>query len=88
MRNISERIVPNAIVYGISGADELHGKLGRERPLTRVQESLRNSVFPVRAVFAKDIIGAEGRYTPQSVFLQCSQMCDETAAKLRLISDI
>ena len=33
VRNISERIVPNAIVYGISGADELSRKLGRERPL-------------------------------------------------------
>ena len=25
--------MPNAIVYGISGADELSRKLGRERPL-------------------------------------------------------
>ena len=35
VRNISERIVPNAIVYGISGADELSRKLGRERPLDK-----------------------------------------------------
>ena len=35
VKNISERIVPNAIVYGISGADELSRKLGRERPLDK-----------------------------------------------------
>ena len=49
VRNISERIVPNAIVYGISGADELTRRKTAGQGYKRV---LRNSVFPVRAVFA------------------------------------
>ena len=44
-RNISERIVPNAIVYGMSGADELSRKHGRKDRWTRVQESFTKLSF-------------------------------------------
>ena len=89
VRNISERIVPNAIVYGISGADELSRKLGRERPLDKgTREFYETQFFQFELSLQRDIIMQKDVIRSKRVLTMLSQMCDETAAKLRLISDM
>ena len=89
VRNISERIVPNAIVYGISGADELSRKLGRERPLDKgTREFYETQFFQFELSLQRDIIMQKDVIRSKRVLTMLSQMCDETAAKLRVISDM
>lgn len=81
--------MPNAIVYGISGADELSRKLGRERPLDKgTREFYETQFFQFELSLQRDIIMQKDVIRSKRVLTMLSQMCDETAAKLRLISDM
>ncbi len=89
VRNISERIVPNAIVYGISASDELSRKLDRERPADKgTREFYETQFFQFELSLQRDIIMQKDVIRSKRVLTMLGQMCTETATKLGIISDM
>lgn len=88
-RNISERIVPNAIVYGISGADELKRKTGGERPPDKgTREFYETQFFQFELSLKRDIIMQKDVIRTQRVMTMLEQMYSEIRSKLRLIGEM
>ena len=89
IRNISERIVPNAIVYGISARDELGRKTDKERPVDKgTREFYETQFFQFELSLQRDIIMQKDVIRNRRVFTMLDQMCSETAAKLNIISEM
>ena len=88
-RGISERIVPNAIVYGISGGDELKRKLGEDRvPDKGTREFYETQFFQFELSLKRDIIMQKDVIRSKRVFTMLDQMHSEISSKLKLISDM
>ncbi len=88
-RGISERIVPNAIVYGISGGDELNRKLGRDRvPDKGTREFYETQFFQFELSLKRDIIMQKDVIRSKRVMTMLDQMHAEISSKLKLISDM
>ncbi|MBR1740228.1 MAG: dynamin family protein [Ruminococcus sp.] len=88
-RGIAERIVPNAIVYGISGGDELKRKLGEERPADKgTREFYEANFMSFEQSLKRDIIMQKDVIRSQRVLTMLDQMYTEISAKLKLIGDM
>lgn len=88
-KNIAERIVPNAIVYGISGGDELKRKLGEERPMDKgTREFYETQFLQFELSLKRDIIMQKDVIRSRRVLTMLDQMCEEINSKLRIIGDM
>lgn len=88
-KGISERIVPNAIVYGISGGDELKRKLGEPRPVDKgTREFYETQFLQFELSLKRDIIMQKDVIRSKRVLTMLDQMWEEINSKLRLISDM
>lgn len=88
-KGIAERIVPNAIVYGISGGDELKRKLGQERPLDKgTREFYETQFLQFELSLKRDIIMQKDVIRSKRVLTMLDQMCEEINSKLRIIGDM
>ncbi|MBQ8965694.1 dynamin family protein [Ruminococcus sp.] len=88
-RGISERIVPNAFVYGISGGDELKRKLGEERPVDKgTREFYETQFFQFELSLKRDIIMQKDVIRSKRVLTMLDQMHAEISSRLQMISDM
>ncbi|MDO4943881.1 MAG: dynamin family protein, partial [Ruminococcus sp.] len=88
-KGIAERIVPNAIVYGISGGDELKRKLGEERPIDKgTREFYETQFLQFELSLKRDIIMQKDVIRSKRVLTMLDQMCEEINSKLRIIGDM
>ena len=88
-RGIAERIVPNAIVYGISGGDELSRKLGKDRPADKgTREFYETQFLQFELSLKRDIIMQKDVIRSQRVYTMLDQMQAEISSKLQLLSDM
>ncbi|MCR5022296.1 dynamin family protein [Ruminococcus sp.] len=88
-RGISERIVPNAFVYGISGGDELKRKLGEERPADKgTREFYETQFFQFELSLNRDIIMQKDVIRSKRVLTMLDRMHAEISSRLRMISDM
>ena len=88
-KGISERIVPNAFVYGISGADELNRKLNRTRPVDKgTREFYETQFMQFELSLKRDILMQKDVIRSKRVLTMLDQMYAETLSKLNLISDM
>ena len=89
VRGISERIVPNAFVYGISAMDELNRKLKRPIPVDKgTRDFYETQFFQFELSLQRDIIMQKDVIRSKRVLTMLDRMWKETNAKLRLISDM
>lgn len=89
VKGISERIVPNAFVYGISAVDELKRKLNEERPVDKGTRDFYESQFlQFELSLQRDIIMQKDVIRSKRVLSMLNRMWKETDAKLTLISDM
>lgn len=88
-RHLSEQIVPNAFVYGISGADELKRKLGEERPEDKgTREYYETQFLQFELSLKRDIIMQKDVIRTKRVLTMLDQMVSETYAKIRMFADM
>lgn len=88
-KGISERIVPNAFLYGISASDELSRKLGKERPDDKGTRDFYETQFmQFELSLKRDIIMRKDVIRSKRVLTMLDQMYRETASKLRIISEM
>ena len=88
-KGISERIVPNAITYGISGGDEFKRKLDRERPLDKgTREFYETQFFQFELSLKRDIIMQKDVIRSKRVLTMLDQMRVEMDSKFRIINDM
>ena len=88
-KSIAGRIVPNAVVYGISGADEYARRMGLERPENKGFRDLYETQFlQFELSLKRDIIMQKDVIRSQRVLTMLSQMWGETVTKLDLISEM
>ena len=87
---ISEQIVPNAFVYGISGYDELMRKTGGERPPDDkgTREFYETQFLKFELSLKRDIIMQKDVIRTKRVFTMAENMVAETYAKLRMLADM
>ncbi|MGN0595414.1 MAG: dynamin family protein [Hominimerdicola sp.] len=89
VRGISERIVPNAFVYGISAIDELNRKLNRPRPVDKGTRAFyETQFFQFELSLQRDIIMQKDVIRSKRVLTMLDRMWRETDTKLRLISEM
>lgn len=87
--HLSEQIVPNAFVYGISGADELKRKLGGERlPDKGTREYYETQFFKFELSLKRDIIMQKDVIRTKRVLTMLEQMVNETYAKIHMFADM
>ncbi len=88
-KRLAERIVPNAIVYGISGIDELKRKLGEERPEDKgTREYYETQFFKFELSLKRDIIMKKDVIRTKRVLGMLGQMVGETGAKIHMFADM
>lgn len=88
-KSIAGRIVPNAVVYGISGADEFARRMGTERPDDKGFRDLYETQFlQFELSLKRDIIMQKDVIRSQRVLTMLSQMWAETNTKLNLIAEM
>ena len=88
-KGISERIVPNAFIYGISAQDELARKLNKDRPADKgTREFYETQFMQFELSLKRDIIMQKDVIRSKRVLTMINQLYDETCSKLDLISDI
>lgn len=88
-QRISEQIVPNAFVYGISGYDELMRKTGGERPEDKgTREFYETQFLKFELSLKRDIIMQKDVIRTKRVFTMAENMVAETYAKLRMLADM
>lgn len=88
-KGISERIVPNAFLYGISGSDELARKLGQKRPADKgTREFYETQFMQFELSLKRDIIMQKDVIRTKRVLTMLNQMYRETESKLSIISDM
>lgn len=86
---ISEQIVPNAFVYGISGYDEFMRKTGGERPEDKgTREFYETQFLKFELSLKRDIIMQKDVIRTKRVFTMAENMVGETYAKLRMLADM
>lgn len=88
-RTLSEKIVPNAIVYGISGADELRRKLGQTRlPDKGTKEFYETQFMQFEMSLQRDIILKKDIIRTERVITMLDDMVNEISAKLHMFSEM
>ena len=88
-RSISGRIVPNAIVYGISGVDEFMRKTNGLRPSDKgTREFYETQFLQFELSLKRDIIMQKDIIRTKRVFTMVEHMVSETYAKIRMLSDM
>lgn len=86
---LSEKIVPNSFVYGISGADELKRKLGRERaPDKGTREFYETQFMQFEMSLKRDIILKKDVIRTERVLAMLEDMVGETGAKLHMFAEM
>lgn len=88
-RTLSEKIVPNAIVYGISGADELRRKLGQTRlPDKGTKDFYETQFMQFEMSLQRDIILKKDIIRTERVITMLDDMVNEISAKLHMFSEM
>ena len=88
-RNIAERIVPNAIVYGISGGDELKRRLGEDRSDDKgTREFYETQFLQFEQSLKRDMIMQKDVIRSKRVYTMLDQMHSEISARLQIISEM
>lgn len=88
-RNIAERIVPNAIVYGISGGDELKRRLNEERGEDKgTREFYETQFLQFEQSLKRDMIMQKDVIRSKRVFTMLDQMHSEITTRLQIISEM
>ena len=88
-QSISGRIVPNAIVYGISGADEFARKTdGRRPPDKGTREFYETQFLKFELSLKRDMIMQKDVIRTKRVLTMVENMVGETYQKLRMLSDM
>ena len=86
---LAEQIVPNAFVYGISGADELKRKLGAERlPDKGTREYYETQFFKFELSLKRDIIMQKDVIRTKRVLTMLDHLVNETKAKIHMFSEM
>jgi ribosome biogenesis GTPase A len=84
-RMLSEKIVPNSFVYGISGADELRRKTGQTRlPDKGTKEFYETQFMQFEMSLQRDIILKKDIIRTERVIAMLEDMVGETSAKLHM----
>lgn len=84
-----DAIMPNAVVYGISGIDELRRKLGLKRPdIKGFQNYYENEFFKFEMALNREIIVQKDTIRRQRVFSMLEIMLNDTLTRLNMISDM
>lgn len=88
-RVLSEKIVPNSFVYGISGADELKRKLGKPRlPDKGTRDYYETQFMQFEMSLHRDMILRKDIIRTKRVITMLEEMTSETVAKLRMVADM
>ena len=88
-QSISGRIVPNAIVYGISGADEFARKTDGHRPPDKgTREFYETQFLKFELSLKRDMIMQKDVIRTKRVLTMVENMVGETYQKLRMLSDM
>lgn len=86
---LSEKIVPNSFVYGISGADELRRKLGQARlPDKGTREFYETQFMQFEMSLQRDIILKKEVIRTRRVITMLDEMTAETSAKLHMYAEM
>lgn len=86
---LCEKIVPNAFVYGISGADELRRKTGATRlPDKGTKEFYETQFMQFEMSLQRDIILKKDIIRTERVLTMLDDMVSETSAKLHMFSEM
>ncbi|MGN0600849.1 MAG: dynamin family protein [Oscillospiraceae bacterium] len=84
-----EQIVPNAIVYGVSGIDEYRRKIGLNRPdLTGLQEFYENEFLKFEMSLKREIILQKDFIRTQRVITMLNLMLNDTASRIHMVYDM
>ncbi|MGN0632981.1 MAG: dynamin family protein [Oscillospiraceae bacterium] len=88
-RILSEKVVPNSIVYGISGADELRRKLGQPRlPDKGTKDFYETQFMQFEMSLQRDIILKKDIIRTRRVLTMLEDMVSETSAKLHMYAEM
>ncbi len=88
-RRLSEKIVPNSFVYGISGADELKRKLRQTRlPDKGTREFYETQFMKFELSLQRDIILKKDIIRTGRVMTMLEDLVNETNAKLHMYSEM
>ena len=84
-----DSIMPNAVVYGISGIDEYRRKIGLNRPdIKGFQEYYENEFLKFEMALKREIIVQKDTIRRQRVFSMLKIMLNDTLNRLNMISDM
>lgn len=88
-KRLTGQIVSNAIVYGISGVDELARKTGGDRPPDKgTREFYENQFLQFELSLKRDIVMQKDVIRTKRVFTMVENMVGETYNKIRMLSDM
>ena len=88
-QRLSEKIVPNSFVYGISGADELRRKLRRQRlPDKGTREFYETQFMRFELSLQRDIIMKKDIIRTDRVLTMLEDLTSETTAKLHMMAEM
>ncbi|MCD8095391.1 MAG: dynamin family protein [Ruminococcus sp.] len=86
---LSEKVVPNSVVYGISGADELNRKLGKPRlPDKGTREFYETQFMQFELSLQRDIILKKDNIRTERVLTMLDDMANDTYAKLHMFAEM
>ncbi|NLZ46636.1 MAG: hypothetical protein GX896_08100 [Clostridiales bacterium] len=84
-----EQTVPNAFIYGISGADELRRKLGTTRLQDKgTRDFYEAQFFKFELSLKRDLIMQKDVIRTKRVLTMLDQMVNETTAKINMFADM
>ena len=84
----SESVVPNAIVFGISGQDEYNRKCGLMRCEKEFTDFYENQFLNFEVSLRRDIIMQKDVIRTRRVVSILERMLEETSAKARMLSEM
>lgn len=88
-QRLSEKIVPNSLVYGISGADELKRKLRKPRlPDKGTREFYETQFMRFELSLQRDIILKKDIIRTDRVMTMLEDLTSETTAKLHMFAEM
>ena len=84
-----DSIMPNAVVYGISGIDEYRRKIGLNRPdIKGFQSYYENEFLKFEMALRREVIVQKDTIRRQRVFSMLKIMLSDTLTRLNMISDM
>lgn len=84
----SEAVVPNAVVFGISGQDEFNRKTGAPGIKKDFSDFYENQFLNFEVSLKRDIIMQKDVIRTRRVISMLEQMINETAAKIRMFAEM